>query len=48
MITTVLLVSALVCFLLALLELPQVSSNRCIALGLALVVLAQLLGASAR
>ena len=40
----ILLVLALVAFLVGLLDHPTVSTTRCIALGLALVVLAQLVG----
>jgi len=40
----ILLVIALVAFLIGLLDHPTVSTTRCIALGLALVVLAQLIG----
>ena len=43
-IQAVLLIIALVSFLLALIDVPPVSSTRCIALGLALLTLAQLIG----
>lgn len=42
MITTVLLVIAFVAFLIALIDWPQGTSARCVALGLALLTLAQL------
>lgn len=44
MIATILLVAALVIFLIGLLDHPTVNATRCICLGLALVVLAQLVG----
>ena len=44
MIATGLLIAALVIFLVGLLDHPTVNASRCICLGLALVVLAQLVG----
>lgn len=43
MITTVLLVAALIMFLIGLLEHPTISATRCLCLGLALLTLAMIL-----
>jgi len=48
MITTVLSVAALVCFIVALIDRPPMTATRCVALGLALLTLAQLLGGVAQ
>lgn len=44
MISTGILVGALIVFLIGLLDHPTVNATRCICLGLALLVLAQLVG----
>jgi len=43
MITPVLSVAALICFIVALVDRPPMTATRCVALGLALLTLAQLL-----
>lgn len=42
---TILLILALVCFLVGVLEWPPLSSTRCISMGLFLLTLAELIGA---
>lgn len=44
MISTGLLVGALIVFLLGMIDYPPINSSRCICLGLALITLAQLVG----